>query len=287
MCVNKWSGGLEKAVELNVHSPTMSTEIQKFTSTICDNDITVAAVMVDGAPWFCAKDVATALGYANPQQAVRHNVDDADRAQLKDLRVLCGSTQPEHNEGAQAFISESGLYSLILASQKPAARAFQRWVTRDVLPSIRKTGQYTIQPEVTKKRVALEIVELDERIKGSKRRCIEEGTLSLQRLGLPVDDRDKMRAKDCLNEITFGQLQDAPSDNEVCIRSFLSERGIRNATMDSKLGRAAKQLYMKDHPDYTFQKKQIYANGQMLPANVWRESMRPYLERALEGILAS
>ena len=70
----------------------MSTEVQKFTSTICDNDITVAAVMVDGAPWFCAKDVATALGYANPQQAVRHNVDDADRAQLKDLRVLCGST---------------------------------------------------------------------------------------------------------------------------------------------------------------------------------------------------
>ena len=70
----------------------MSTEIQKFTNTICDNDITVAAVVVDGAPWFCAKDVATALGYANPQQAVRHNVDDADRAQLKDLRVLCGST---------------------------------------------------------------------------------------------------------------------------------------------------------------------------------------------------
>ena len=66
MCVNMWSGELEKAVKLNAHSPTMSTEIQKFTSTICDNDITVAAVMVDGAPWLCAKDVATALGYANP-----------------------------------------------------------------------------------------------------------------------------------------------------------------------------------------------------------------------------
>ena len=113
------------------------------------------------------------------------------------------------------------------------------------------------------------------------------GILSMQRLGLAIDDRAKMRAKDCLNEITFGQLQDAPSDNEVCIRGFLSERGIRNATMDSKLGRAAKQLYIKDHPGYIFQKKQIYANGQMLPANVWRESMRPYLERALEGILAS
>ena len=85
MCVNKWFRELEKAVELNVHSPTMSTEIQKFTNTICDNDITVAAVMVDGAPWVCAKDVATALGYANPRQAIIHNVDEQDRAQFKDL----------------------------------------------------------------------------------------------------------------------------------------------------------------------------------------------------------
>ena len=123
--------------------------------------------------------------------------------------------------------------------------------------------------------------------KSSKRRCIEEGMLSLQRLGLPIDDRDKMRAKDCINEITFGQLQDATNDNEICIRSFLSERGMRNATMGSKLGKAAKQLYVKEHPGYTFQMKQIYVNGQMIPANVWRESMRPYLERALADIMAT
>ena len=163
--------------------------------------------------------------------------------------------------------------------------------------------------EVTTKREELEVVEIEERIrsakrrcieednsskrrcieedKSSKRRCIEEGILSLQRLGIPIDDRDKMRAKDCINEITFGQLQDASNDNEICIRSFLSERGIRNATMDAKLGKAAKQLYVKEHPDYTFQKKQIYVNGQMIAANVWRESMQPYLERALTGIMAS
>ena len=163
--------------------------------------------------------------------------------------------------------------------------------------------------EVTKKRKELEVVEIEERIrsakrrcieednsskrrcieedKSSKRRCIEEGILSLQRLEIPIDDRDKMRAKDCINEITFGQLQDASNDNEICIRSFLSERGIRNATMDAKLGKAAKQLYVKENPDYTFQKKQIYVNGQMIAANVWRESMQPYLERALAGIMAS
>ena len=292
--------------------------IQKFTNTICDQDVTVSTMMVGDTPWFCAKDVGAALGYANPRQAILHNVDEQDRAQLKDLMGLPHSPIPEYHEGAQVFISESGLYSLIMTSQKPTAKAFQRWVTRDILPSIRKTGQYTMNAatEVTKKREELEVVEIEERIqsaneriesakrrcieednsskrrcieedKSSKRRCIEEGMLSLQRLGLPIDDRDKMRAKDCINEITFGQLQNASNDNEICIRSFLSERGICNATMDAKLGKAAKQLYVKENPDYTFQKKQIYVNGQMIPANVWRESMRPYLERALAGIMAT
>ena len=59
--------------------------IQKFTSTICDQDVTVSTMMVGEAPWFCARDVAAALGYANPQQAIRAHVDDEDRAQFKDL----------------------------------------------------------------------------------------------------------------------------------------------------------------------------------------------------------
>ena len=85
----------------------MSTEIQKFTSTICDNDITVAAVMVDGTPLFCAKDVATALGYANPQQAVRHNINGAGRAQLKDL-ITGPDTDPlKHNEEPRTLLMNS------------------------------------------------------------------------------------------------------------------------------------------------------------------------------------
>ena len=62
--------------------------IQKFTNTICDHDATISTTMVGGAPWFCAKDVATALGYANPRQAVRHNVDEQDCTQLKDFKGL-------------------------------------------------------------------------------------------------------------------------------------------------------------------------------------------------------
>ncbi|MGB2338782.1 MAG: BRO-N domain-containing protein [Flavobacteriaceae bacterium] len=199
--------------------------------------------MVNDEPWFRAKDVAAALGYANPHQAIRHNVDERDRSQLKDLMVLTGSTisecveSPEYHEGAQVFISETGLYSLIMSSQKTEAKAFQRWVTSEVLPSIRKSGRYTVSPQIANKRVELEIIEIDERIKSSKRRCIEEGILSMQRCGLAIDDRDKMRAKDCLNQITFGAIQNVADDNEICIRGFLSEKGIRNPTLDSKLGK--------------------------------------------------
>ena len=107
--------------------------------------------------------------------------------------------------------------------------------------------------------------------------------MSLQNCGLPIDDRDRMRAKDCINSITFGNaLED--TNTEICIRAFLSDRGIRNAAMDSKLGREAKRLYLLDYPSYTFPKHAIYANGQMLQANLWTESQKPYLERALENI---
>ena len=142
-----------------------------------------------------------------------------------------------------------------------------------------------VDNEVTQKRTHLEIAELDERIKASKRRCIEDGLLSLERCGLPIDDRDKMRAKDCLNSITFGSAELQQEDPEICVRQVLTERGIRNPTMDSRVGKVAKQLYLQDHPGYVFPKKTIQVNGQMLPANVWYKSQQSYVERALETLV--
>ena len=79
-----------------------------------------------------------------------------------------------------------------------------------------------VDNEVTQKRTHLEITELDERIKASKRRCIEDGLLSMERCGLPIDDRDKMRAKDCLNCITFGSAELQQEDPEICVRQVLT-----------------------------------------------------------------
>ena len=121
----------------------MAGELTTFTQQLGDRNIAINALMVDGNPWFRGNDVATALGYTNKQQVVREHVDAEDRCKLSDLGVLTTSTPAEHNEAAQVFISEAGVYTLIMRSKKPGVKLFQRWVTKYVLPTIRQTGQYT------------------------------------------------------------------------------------------------------------------------------------------------
>lgn len=101
----------------------------------------VRTVVIDGEPWFVGKDVALVLGYANPQKAVRTHVDDEDRT-VTVLDTVSG-------EKEAVAINESGLYSLILSSKLPTAKAFKRWVTAEVLPAIRQKGSYTVQQPMT------------------------------------------------------------------------------------------------------------------------------------------
>ena len=94
----------------------------------------VRTMVNNGEPWFVGKDVASVLGYLNPQKAIRDHVDDEDR--LGERIVLSGQNR------MTIFINESGLYSLILSSKLPQAKEFKRWVTSVVLPSIRRNGAY-------------------------------------------------------------------------------------------------------------------------------------------------
>ena len=91
----------------------------------------VRTLEVDGKPFFVGKDVATILGYTNPQKAIRDHVDEDDKAVNDSFTV---------NGTAITLINESGLYSLILSSKLPNAKKFKKWVTSEVLPSIRKHG---------------------------------------------------------------------------------------------------------------------------------------------------
>ena len=94
----------------------------------------VRTVEIDGTPWLVGKDVAVALGYKEPTKAVRDKVDPEDRGMSK--------MDTPSGEQEMLIINESGLYSLILSSKMPKAKAFKRWVTSEVLPAIRKNGAY-------------------------------------------------------------------------------------------------------------------------------------------------
>ena len=95
----------------------------------------------DGEPWFIGKDVAVILGYSNPQKAIRDHVDEEDK----------GVNETFTPGGSQNVIciNESGVYSLVFASKLPMAKVFKRWVTDEVIPSIRKHGAYMTPDKLT------------------------------------------------------------------------------------------------------------------------------------------
>ena len=98
----------------------------------------IRTVTIDGEPWFVGKDVALALGYSNPQKAIRDHIDPEDRTVNESFTV---------NGTMVVLINESGLYSLILSSKLPSAKTFKHWITSEVLPTIRRTGGYIADDE--------------------------------------------------------------------------------------------------------------------------------------------
>ncbi|MBP8594003.1 MAG: phage antirepressor KilAC domain-containing protein [Ruminococcus sp.] len=99
----------------------------------------VRTVCIDGEPWLVGKDVALILKYTNPQKAIRDHVDPEDRTVNESFTV---------NGTMATLINESGFYSLVLSSKLPTAKKFKRWVTAEVLPTIRKTGGYVANEDV-------------------------------------------------------------------------------------------------------------------------------------------
>lgn len=119
----------------------------------------VRAVTIDNEPWFVGKDVAERLGYKNTKDALSIHVDEEDKRILQRSEIatfenhIPKSALPFNfvngdipNRGL-TIINESGLYSLVLSSKLPTAKAFRRWITSEVIPSIRKNGMYGADPE--------------------------------------------------------------------------------------------------------------------------------------------
>ena len=98
----------------------------------------VRTMLINNEPYFVGKDVAEILGYSNSSKAVSTHVDDEDKI----MEMIAHSQNGNMVKTQTALINESGLYSLILSSKLPNAKKFKRWVTSEVLPSIRKHGTY-------------------------------------------------------------------------------------------------------------------------------------------------
>lgn len=118
----------------------------------------IRTVTIDNEPWFVGKDVATALGYSDTNKAVAMHVENEDKK-------LNDKTSSSFGQRGATLINESGLYALIFGSKLESAKRFKHWVTSEVLPTIRKTGGYQMQPPQGKELLALAVLEAQKTIK--------------------------------------------------------------------------------------------------------------------------
>ena len=150
-------------------------------------------------------------------------------------------------------------------------------------------GQTVESEAIKRKREELTLLELDGQAKKARveiASSVVRTTLSsLSDLGLPISDRDKMLAKDIITTAAFipdthmGGEREENRDTDICLQQFCAENGKPGKHVT--LGKKAKQLYLSYNPEFIFPKKTVFANGQMVEANRWTESMKKYLEEAL------
>lgn len=135
----------------------------------------------EDGPWFVGKDVASILGYANPRKALLDHVDEEDRDGVT-IRDSMGREQ------TATVINESGVYSLILSSKLPSAKAFKRWITTEVLPAIRRTGGYMGRTEgLSDAEIMARALEISQRTISERNRRI--GELEIQNSRLAVSNQ--------------------------------------------------------------------------------------------------
>lgn len=125
----------------------------------------VRSLLLNNEPWFVGKDVAEVLGYERADNAIRNHIDKEDKL----MHQISASGQNRN----MTIINESGLYSLILSSKLPSAKKFKRWVTSEVLPALRKTGQYQVKELSGQELMAKALIEAQS-VLAAKDKVIEE-----------------------------------------------------------------------------------------------------------------
>ena len=159
----------------------------------------VRTLEIDGEPWFVGKDIAEALGYERGTKSIVDRVDDEDR------KMIDGNTQSyfgiELGQRGGWIINESGLYSLILSSKLPNAKQFKKWVTSEVLPSIRKTGVYNVVQTVSDKQLDVEMAKANAMLEDAK---IRKAELLMKMSELNISPQASQALVSCASEVLTG-----------------------------------------------------------------------------------
>ena len=154
-------------------------------------------------------------------------------------------------------------------------------------------GQQVESDSIKRKREEVVLSELElqlaEQAGALKRRRIESIQYCLEALVAEggIDDRDRIRSTDMIREVAYGSssasTESQSADREICIREVVNAAGRARESpgIDMKIGKLAKKLLLLDDPSYVFPKKRIFAGGQAVDANVWKQSQRGYIDAAL------
>ena len=259
--------------------------------------VNLTTILIDMEPWFIAKEVATLLGYTNVSKAIGDHVDELDQRMLSrgECEALLGQNVTyvetieniddlKGNESlplnnsikisnfGMKFINESGLYTLIARSNKPEARRFQRWVTSEVLPSIRKTGSYGLQ--IDKHDLLL--------LNISKAKTPEERALAISKLEQYHEDEKK--ALEAENETLTHQNDALHTELDLIRSTMFTNRRVcemirerfdikyADSTLRGKVGKALKLIsnelseniiYRKDFVDGVLRSTPYYTERTM------------------------
>lgn len=153
----------------------MEVQLKTLDKILNYNGKTVRVVGTDQNPWFCGKDICDILEYTYSRNALMNHVEPDCKKELSKVGVDLKSTPTfTHNEGQKAYINEEGLYSLIFACKLPVAKAFKKWVMRDVLPSIRRSGEYKFEEINTKLSESMSLLAIERKESMKTRLMLEK-----------------------------------------------------------------------------------------------------------------
>lgn len=169
----------------------------------------VRSITIDGEPYFIPTDVCAVLGHTNPSQAVAQHVHEDD-VRTATLTIREGSRMVTRD---RSIVNESGLYALIFGSTLPEARDFKRWVTGEVLPSIRKTGAYTVKQSLP-----------------------ASYSEALRELAATVEERDALTAKVAADAPKVGYMNRFVADRDLrLLRNVAKSLGMKESTLRQAL----------------------------------------------------